>query len=89
MINCWYWFNKTTGDNTVVLLSQIGWTEKGTDIPNKRIPMRKIFVNVDTDGGNGGGIFIVEILPNGSNIFHTKANHRQPVCDKVIEFLEE
>ena len=51
--------------------------------------MEKIFINADTNGGNGGGVFILEVLPDGSNIFHSKVNHRKPVCDKVIEFLEE
>ena len=69
--------NKIIGDNPVV------------NTPAPRIQMEKIFVDVDTNGGNGGGIFIVEILPDGSNIFHSKVNHRQPVCAKIIEYLED
>lgn len=81
---------KGVGDNMVGFLSQIGWIgDELFTTPEPRIQMKKIFVDIDTDGGNGGGIFIVEVLPDGSNILHSKVNHRQPVCDKVIEFLEE
>ena len=73
----------------VGFLSQIGWTKNTGATPNKKIQMEKIFINADTNGGNGGGVFILEVLPDGSNIFHSKVNHRKPVCDKVIEFLEE
>ena len=78
------------GDNMVGFLSQIGWIgDNQNTTPAPRIQMEKIFVDVDTDGGNGGGFFIVEILPDGSNIFHSKVNHRQSVCNKIIEYLEE
>ena len=80
---------KNVGDNMVGFLSQIGWTKNTGATPNKKIQMEKIFINADTNGGNGGGVFILEVLPDGSNIFHSKVNHRKPVCDKVIEFLEE
>lgn len=80
---------KNVGDNMVGFLSQIGWTENIGAAPNKKIQMEKIFVDADTNGGNGGGVFVIEILPDGSNIFHSKVNHREPVSDKVIEFLEE
>lgn len=73
----------------VGFMSQIGWTEDNSTSPNKKISMEKIYIDVDTNGGNGGGVFILEVLPDGSNIFHSKVNHRKPVCDKVIEFLEE
>ena len=50
--------------------------------------MEKIFIDVDTDGGNGGGVFILEVANGlGSEIFHNKAPHRIPVCDKVIQYL--
>ena len=81
---------KGVGDNMVGFLSQIGWVgDNQNTTPSPRIQMEKIFVDVDTDGGNGGGIFVVEILPDGSNILHSKINHRQPVCSKVIEYLED
>ncbi len=70
-----------------VYVSWVGDNQNTT--PTPRIQMEKIFVDVDTDGCNGGGIFVVEILPDGSNIFHSKVNHRQPICAKVIEYLED
>lgn len=80
---------KGVGDNMVGFLSQIGWVgDNQNTTPSPRVEMEKIFVYVDTDGGNGGGIFIVEILPDGRNILHSKVNHREQVCDKVIEYLE-
>ena len=49
--------------------------------------MEKIFVDVDT---NGGGVFIWEVaIENGAKILHNKIHHREPVCNKVIEYLEE
>ena len=81
---------KGVGDNMVGFLSQIGWIgDNPNTTPAPRIQMEKIFVDVDADGGNGGGIFVLEILPDGSNILHSKINHRQPICDKVIEYLED
>lgn len=82
---------KGVGDNMVGFLSQIGWIGDNNNVntPEPKIQMHRIFVDVDTNGGNGGGIFVVEILPDGSNIFHSKVNHRQPVCAKIIEYLEE
>ncbi len=79
------------GDNMVGFLSQIGWVGDNPDIntPAPRIQMEKIFVDVDTNGGNGGEVFIWEVaIGQGQNIFHSKVNHRKPVCDKVIEYLE-
>ena len=71
------------------LLSQIGWTEDDADSPTKKIEMEEIFVLVDTNDGNGGEIFIWEVVENsGKNILHSKVNHRKEVCDKTIEFLE-
>ncbi len=81
---------KGVGDNMVGFLSQIGWVgDNPNTTPAPRIQMEKIFVDVDSNGGNGGGIFVAEILPDGSNIFHSKVPHRQVVCNKVAECLEE
>lgn len=81
---------KNVGDNMVGFMSQIGWTENSGNIPNKKIQMEKIFVDVDTNGGNGGGVFIWEVANgSGSEIFHNKAPHRIPICNKVIEYLED
>lgn len=82
---------KDVGDNMVGFLSQIGWTgdNPNADTTITRIAMQKIYVDVDTNGGNGGEDFIWEVaLNSGQNILHSKVNHREPVCDKVIEFLE-
>ena len=54
--------------------------------------MEKIFVDVDTNGGNSfDDGFVLELLYYGfgDEIFHNKAPHRTPVCDKVIEYLED
>ena len=81
---------KGVGDNMVGFMSQIGWTEENGESPDKRISFEKICVDVDTDGGNGGGTFIWEVAVGyGAHILHNKVNHRAPVCDKVIEYLEE
>lgn len=67
----------TVGDDMVGFMSQIGWTEKDDlDIPSKKITFYKIFVNIDTDGGNG-------IL----DLFHSKMPRRKTVTNKVIEYL--
>ena len=81
----------SVGDNMVGFMSQIGWTEdKNAASPSKRISMEKIFVDVDTNGGNGGERFVWEVLWNaGKNLLHSKINHRKCVCDKVIEYLGE
>ena len=83
---------KNIGDNMVGFLSQIGWIGDNNNVntPEPRIQMEKIFVDVDTNGGNGGELFIWEVVNgSGSEIFHNKAPHRYPVCDKVIEYLED
>lgn len=81
---------KSIGDNMVGFMSQIGWTEDNSSSPNKKISMEKIFVDVDTNGGNGGELFIWEVVNgSGSEIFHNKAPRRTPVCDKVKEYLED
>ncbi len=53
--------------------------------------MEKIFIDVDTNGGNSfEQAFVWELLYGfGTEIFHNKAPHRQPVWDKVIEYLED
>ena len=81
---------KKVGDNTVRLLSQIGWTDDDQETPTKRINMEKIVIDVDTNGGNGGEIFIWEMINDfGEHILHSKIPHREAVCQKVIEFLGE
>ena len=54
--------------------------------------MEKIFVDIDTNGGNGDEVFIWEVTifdEFGKNLLHSKINHRTPVCNKVIEYLGE
>lgn len=54
--------------------------------------MEKIFIDVDKNGGNGGGVFVWEVVGPGdfgANIFHSKTPHRLPIIDKVIEYLGE
>ncbi len=78
------------GDNMVGFMSQIGWTEDDAASPTKRIEMEEIFVLVDTNGGNGGEVFIWEVVVSGNvgkNILHSKTNHREVVCNKVSEYL--
>jgi hypothetical protein len=73
------------GDNMVGFLSQIGWTE-GYDIrPAKKINMEKIFLDFDTNGGNGQNMPIVEAL----NMLHNKIPHRMCVMEKIYEYLNE
>ena len=62
-------------DNVVNFLSQIGWRDLNGSV---RIDFTKIFVNVDTDGGNS----LIDHL-------HSKMLHRTAVMEKIIEFLEE
>ncbi len=69
---------KAVGDNTVGFLSQIGCTETGDNTPDKKIQFEKIFVNIDSDGGNS----MISHL-------HGKMPHREVVMDKVLEYLEE
>ena len=73
------------GDNMVGFMSQIGWTENEGDQPTKKIEMEEIFILVDTNGGNGNGILIAEML----NMLHSKINHRIDALEKVIEYLSE
>ena len=74
------------------VLQLIRWTEEGNTSPNKRIQMEKIYIDVDTDGGNGGGVFIWEAIMEwlfGDALLHSKIPHRTPVIEKMIEFLGE
>lgn len=60
----------------VGFLSQIGWTETSGDSPDKRIQMEKIFIDVDTNGGN-----------RLTSRLHGKMPHRQRVIEKVYDYL--
>lgn len=65
-------------DNVVSFLSQIGWTDDDTDSPSKKIEFEKIYVCIDTDGGN-----------SLTDHFHGKMPHREDVVNKVLEYLME
>ena len=85
---------KDIGDNMVGFLSQIGWSGDNSNIntPEPRIKMEKIFVDVDTNGGNGDGTFIWEAIKEwlfGDALLHSKIPHRTPILEKTVEFLEE
>ena len=67
---------KEEGDNTVGFLSQIGCTESGDDVPDKKINFERIFVNIDTNGGN-----------DISSHLHGKMPHRTVVMKTVFEYL--
>lgn len=62
----------------VGFLSQIGWTETIGDSPDKRIQMEKIFIDVDTNGGNS----LLSLL-------HNKIPHRVCIMKKIYAYLEE
>ena len=57
-------------DNVVDFISQIGWswTASANDYPDKIVPMEDIFIDIDTNGGNGP-----------SSNFHSKILHRMCV----------
>ena len=84
---------ESIGDNMVGFLSQIGWIGDNDNVtPEPRIQMHKIFVDVDTNGGNGGEVFIWEAIMEwlfGDALLHSKIPHRRPVIEKIIEFLGE
>ena len=84
---------ESIGDNMVGFLSQIGWIGDNNNVNTSepKIQMERIFIDVDTNGGNSlDGGFIWELLYGfGSEIFHNKAPHRIPICNKVIEYLED
>ena len=71
---------KSVDDNVVSFLSQIGWTEDTSTSPAKRIQFEKVFINIDTDGGNW--------LLGGEHL-HGKMPHRREVANKIIEYLRE
>lgn len=63
----------------------------GISTPNKKISMEKIFIDVDTNGGNGGETFVWEAIMEwlfSDALLHSKIPHRIPVCKKVKEYLE-
>ena len=76
---------RAIGDGMVSFMSQIGWTENQGDRPDKRIQMYKIFIDADTDGGNGGSIPGVEAL----FMLHGKIQHRVRVLQQVYQYLQE
>ncbi len=65
-------------------MSQIGWTETSCNSPDKRIQMEKIFIDVDTNGGNGGGVIGWEVL----FLLHNKIPHRKCVIEQVYLYLQ-
>jgi hypothetical protein len=70
---------KIVGDNMVGFFSQIGWIgDKLNTIPTPRIQIEKIFVDVDTDGGN-----------SISSRLHSKIPHRTCILQKVCSYLNE
>lgn len=85
---------KGVGDNMIGILSQIGWIgdRPGVSTPEPLINMEKIFIDVDANGGNGGGVFIWEAFSHwvsGDALLHLKIPHRLPVVNKVVDFLGE
>ena len=60
-------------DNVVGFLSQIGMTTS-----NKKIEFNKIYVDIDTDGGN----YLWDH-------FHGKIAHRTVIMEKVLSYLSE
>ena len=71
------------GDNMVGFMSQIGWTENNATYPDKKIAMEKIFVLVDSNGGNGNNIPGIEML----NMLHNKAPNRVCIMRQVYNYL--
>ena len=76
---------KGVGDNMVGFLSQIGWIGDNNNVntPAPLIQMEKIFVDVDTDGGNGNQIPGLEVL----NLLHNKIPHRMDVIKQILNYL--
>ena len=68
----------------VGFLSQIGWTETSGASPEKRIKMEKIFIDVDTNGGNGDEVIGWEVL----FLLHNKIPHRKCVIEQVYLYLQ-
>ena len=75
----------SVGDNLVGFLSQIGWTKEAESSPAKKISMEKIFLDFDTNGGNGQNVAITEILFK----LHNKIPHREIVMQQVCTYLNE
>ncbi len=73
------------GDNVVGFLSQIGWTENSGESPNKRIQMERIFVDIDSNGGNGVDLQLFEMI----NHLHGKIPHRKKVMEHIFKYLQE
>ena len=73
----------------VGFLSQIGWVgDNQNTTPAPRIQMEKIFVDVDTNGGNGGETFIWEAFMQwlfGDALLHSKIPHITRVVEKTVE----
>ena len=66
------------GDNLAGFLSQVGWTEDSDlNSPSKKVNFDKIYINIDTNGGNS-------LLDR----FHSKMPCRQNVNNKVINYLQ-
>ena len=76
---------KGVGDNMVGFLSQIGWIGDNNNVntPAPLIQMEKIFIDVDTDGGNGNQIPGLEVL----NLLHNKIPHRMDVIKQILNYL--
>ena len=84
---------KDMGDNVVGFLSQIGWTgDNNLDLkdiffPRKTIKMEKIILDVDTDGGNGLAIPVLDLADY--NWLHVKIPHRTEIMRKIYYILDE
>ena len=75
----------SSGDNMVGLLSQIGWIESIDQAPRKKVKMEKIYLDFDTDGGNGQNTVGVELLFK----LHNKIPHRTKVMKQIYNYLNE
>ena len=73
------------GDNMVGFLSQIGWTEGLGEKPAKTIEMEKIFLDFDTNGGNGQNVPGIEALFT----LHNKMPHRETIMEQVYTYLND
>ena len=85
---------KSICDNMVGFLSQIGWIGDNNNVstPEPKVQMHRIFVDVDTNGGNGGESFVWEAIMEwlfDDVLLHSKIPHRIPVIEKTIQFLGE
>ena len=73
------------GDNMAGLLSQIGWTEGLGEKPSKTIKMEKIFLDFDTNGGNGQNVPGIEAI----FMLHNKIPHRNLIMEQVYTYLSD